>query len=119
MPHVVKENVAPVGSDSKLLALCWDLLAEDALLRRWEDDDIGDDEGIAAQARWWDLVNQINSLHATTCAGAMAKADCARRPLRGLEDPCGAVDELARSVLAEVARWRSAKRSSWRSGRSG
>jgi hypothetical protein len=98
----------PAGDDAELLRLCSGFLAEDRVIKAWNAGNVPEEVGEAANSRWWEYIRQIDGIPAMTPDGLRAKAECALLAPDGVADPECDADELARSVLAEVAEWGAA-----------
>ncbi len=94
--------------DAELVRLCSRFLAEDRVREAWNAGNVPDEVGEAANSRWWQYIRRIDGVPARTPDGLRAKAKCALLAVDGVADPQCDADELARSVLGEVAAWSAA-----------
>jgi hypothetical protein len=98
----------PAADDAELLTLRHAFLAAHATVTAWNAGDVTEDIGEAAHDRWWECVEAMTDIPATTPAGLRAKAEAALLA-SGLADGHGGPDEdLARSALRDAAAGRAA-----------
>jgi hypothetical protein len=93
------------GDDAELLRLRQELVAQTAVLQLWNDDKISEEEGAAADKRWWEIVHAMWDMKPVTSAGVAAKAAAAHLVLTFSGYSSGGSDDFAWDALAQIAAW--------------
>ncbi len=90
------------GPDAALLTLHRDFLAHHVVVEAWNAGFVSEDAGEAAHDRWWECVQAITAIRATTPAGMQAKAEVALLAYETAGGHGGPDEDLVRAALRDV-----------------
>jgi hypothetical protein len=92
------------GPDAELLALRRTFLAEHAIVTARNAGAVDEDIGEPAHDRWWECVEAMTDIAATSPRGLRAKAEVALLAFETTGGEGGPDEDLIRSVLRDAAR---------------
>ncbi|HUB48361.1 MAG TPA: hypothetical protein VMB73_25575 [Acetobacteraceae bacterium] len=92
----------PAGDDAELLALRRSFLVEHDTVTAWNADRVTEEIGEAAHDRWWECVEAMTDIPATTTAGLRAKAEVALLAYEFAGGQGGPDEDLIRSALRDA-----------------
>ena len=90
------------GDDAEILRLADEFWIHDAVMDDWNADRVSWEVGEAAQDEWWECLEEMADIRATTPEGIQAKARCLLRSLKTV-DSGGTADDCVREFLADLA----------------
>lgn len=90
------------GDDAEILRLARAFWAHNAVMDDWNADRVSWEVGEAAQDQWWECLEEMADIRATTPEGIQAKARCLLRSLKTV-DSGGTADDCVREFLADLA----------------
>lgn len=90
------------GDDAELLALHRTFLTQHAIVQAWNAGEVTEEIGEAAHDRWWECVEAMVDIPATTPEGLWAKAETALLATDLTGGHGGSDEELVRSVVRDI-----------------
>lgn len=90
------------GDDAKVLRLAREFWVHDAVMDDWNAHRVSWEVGEPAQDRWWECLEEMAALRATTPEGVGTKARCMLHALEG-EESSGKAEDCVREFLADLA----------------
>jgi hypothetical protein len=103
---VAEATQPPAGDDTELLAICSSFWTDDRLIQEWDAGLISQEAGEAANNRWWQHIEDLEHISASTLEGLRAKAAVSLRAMEQVAESSSQAEDVGRALLAEVAAWR-------------
>lgn len=103
----VASPAVAAGDDAELLALHREFLERHAVVQAFNAGRVGEDVGEDAHDRWWECVEAMIDIAASTVAGIQAKAEAALLAWELTGGHGGPDEALVASALRDMVAWRA------------